>query len=95
MNATVSSPKNAMRQNLLEILSPHRWVIARIAVVILLGAGLELVPPLVMQRVVDDHLTAGNADGLWARASFSFISRAATSFSSMSLWITWTPRCFR
>ena len=76
MNATVSSPKNAMRQNLFEILSPHRWVIARIAVVILLGAGLELVPPLVMQRVVDDHLTAGNADGLWALA-FAYLAAMA------------------
>ncbi len=56
------------RRQLLEILAPHHRIILSIALTILLGAGLELVPPLVMQRIVDDHLTPGVSTGLWTLA---------------------------
>lgn len=57
-----------MRQNLFAILSPHRWAIFWIGLVILCGASLELVPPLVMKQVVDEHLAVSNANGLWRLA---------------------------
>ncbi len=66
----------ATRQQLAEILSPHRLVIGFIASTILLGAGLELIPPLVMKQVVDDHLTTGIAAGLWPLA-FIYLASVA------------------
>jgi len=57
-----------MRQHLSEILAPHWLAILSIGAVILLGACLELIPPLVMKQVLDQHLAVGNADGLWALA---------------------------
>lgn len=63
-----SSVKSTTRNQLLEILSPHRLAILVITVTILVGAGLELVPPLVMQRIIDDHLTPGISAGMWLLA---------------------------
>jgi ATP-binding cassette subfamily B protein len=68
--------KSATPRQLIEILSPHRLIIGFIAVIILVGAGLELVPPLVMQRVVDDHLATGVAAGLWPLA-FVYLASVA------------------
>ncbi len=63
-----SAPKSTMRQNLFAILAPHRWTILLIGGVILGSAGLELVPPLVLKHVVDEHLATGQAAGLWPLA---------------------------
>jgi ATP-binding cassette subfamily B protein len=65
---TTATMKNTSLRQLLEILAPHRLAILAITVTILVGAGLELVPPLVMQRIVDDHLTPSIAEGMWALA---------------------------
>lgn len=72
MNASASN----MRRNLYEILAPHRAAILLIALVILVGAGLELVPPLLMKQIVDQHLAVGNADGLWTLA-FAYLAAVA------------------
>jgi len=63
-----STVKSTTRKQLLEILSPHRLAILGITLTILVGAGLELVPPLVMQRIIDDHLTPGISTGMWLLA---------------------------
>ena len=63
-----SGVKSTTRKQSLEILSPHRLAILSIAITILVGAGLELVPPLVMQRIIDDHLTPGISTGMWLLA---------------------------
>lgn len=68
--------KSATRRQLLEVLAPHRLILLAIALTILLGAGLELVPPLVMRRIVDDHLTPGVASGLWTLALVYLASAA-------------------
>jgi ATP-binding cassette subfamily B protein len=73
---TTHALKSATPRQLAEILSPHRLIIGAIAVIILIGAGLELVPPLVMQRVVDDHLSTGVAAGLWPLA-FIYLASVA------------------
>jgi ATP-binding cassette subfamily B multidrug efflux pump len=39
-------------------------MLALVAASVLVGAALELVPPLVIRRVVDDHLSLGRPDGL-------------------------------
>lgn len=72
MNASASN----MRRNLYEILAPHRAAILLIALVILVGAGLELVPPLLMKQIVDQHLAVGNAEGLWTLA-FAYLIAVA------------------
>ncbi len=64
-----STTSNAStRRQLGEILAPHCLAILAIIVTILLGAALELVPPLVIKQIVDNHLVPGNPDGLWALA---------------------------
>lgn len=56
--------KSTLRQTA-EILSPDRSYLLFIAILVIAGASLELVPPLVMKQVVDGHLTVGNTNGLW------------------------------
>jgi len=53
------------RKQLLEILTPRRKRILIIILTILISAGLELVPPLVLKQIVDNHLTPGISEGLW------------------------------
>jgi ATP-binding cassette subfamily B protein len=65
-----------MRQNLYEILAPYWRAILLIVIVILLGASLELVPPLLMKQIVDQHLAIGKAAGLWTLA-FAYLAATA------------------
>lgn len=60
--------RSTTRKQLVEILAPRRLRILIIALTILAGAGLELVPPLVLKQIVDAHLTPGIPDGLWLLA---------------------------
>src|SRR5512133_1472490 len=78
MNAAVpvAQARSTMRQHLSEILAPHWLAILLIGAVILLGACLELVPPLVMKQIVDQHLTVGNPDGLWLLAIAYLVAAA-------------------
>jgi ATP-binding cassette subfamily B protein len=52
------------REQLVSILKPRRWTLLLIALFILTGACLELVPPLLIKRLVDDHLTPRLPDGV-------------------------------
>jgi ABC-type bacteriocin/lantibiotic exporter with double-glycine peptidase domain len=70
--------RSTTRRQLLEILTPRRWSILGIVVTLLVGAGLELVPPLVMQRVIDQHLTPGVAQGLWVLAAIYLAALAGS-----------------
>ncbi len=56
------------RKQLLDILAPRRLQILVIVLTILVGASLELVPPLVLKQIVDKHLTPAIPDGLWQLA---------------------------
>ncbi len=60
-----TSIRSTTRRQLLEILAPRKLRILVIAITILVGAGLELVPPLVLKQIVDNHLTPGITQGLW------------------------------
>jgi ATP-binding cassette subfamily B protein len=46
------------------ILNPWRWWLALVGVSVLLGAVLELAPPLLVQQIVDAHLKLGRSQGL-------------------------------
>jgi ATP-binding cassette subfamily B multidrug efflux pump len=50
------------------LIRPWRGLIAVIAACVLLAEAFAVVPPLLMQRVVDDHLTAGVQRGVLALA---------------------------
>jgi len=43
---------------------PWRWLLLLIAACVLLGAVLELVPPLLIRRILDEYLTKGRQEGL-------------------------------
>jgi ATP-binding cassette, subfamily B, multidrug efflux pump len=64
----VSAPPIARFGPVLEqlgsILRPWRQLLMLVAGLVLGAALLELIPPLLMRRVVDEHLTVGRADGL-------------------------------
>jgi ATP-binding cassette subfamily B protein len=88
MNAVApsnSAVTSNMRQNLYEILTPYWRAIALMVVVILLGATLELAPPLLMKQIVDQHLAVGNASGLW---SLAFLYLAAVAGVQALAFIT-------
>ena len=46
------------------LIHPWRWLIVAIGLCILLTEAFAVVPPLLMQRIIDDHLTAGSPAGL-------------------------------
>ncbi len=75
-NPAAAGAHSATRRQMLEILAPHRLAISVIGLTILGGAGLELAPPLVMQRIVDQHLTPGIAEGMWPLALVYLASAA-------------------
>ncbi len=81
------------RSQLVNLLAPHRRMIIVIAGVLIAGAFCELVPPLIMQRVIDDHLTAGRSEGLVTLAliylaavaliqTFGFLGSYLTAFTA-------------
>ncbi len=46
------------------IVKPSRWLLALVVISVLVGAALELVPPLVIRQVVDKNLSLGQSEGL-------------------------------
>jgi ATP-binding cassette, subfamily B, multidrug efflux pump len=65
MTTVAPTPQpGSMRDQLMSILRPRRWIIALIVVFIVAGALLELAPPLLIKRLVDEHLTPRVPDGV-------------------------------
>src|SRR5215210_7920350 len=62
MNA--SRVRVSVAAGLSEITLPWWPTLAVVALLVLGAALLQLAPPLIVRRIVDDHLAAGNADGL-------------------------------
>ena len=80
-----STLRSTTRKQLLEILAPRRLQILVIGLTILLGACLDLVPPLVLKQIVDNHLTPGNPNGLWL---WAFVYLASVAGSQGMTFIT-------
>lgn len=55
-----------MRAVLWPVLRPWRWVLTLVAIFMVIARALELMPALIVQRVVDQHLTPGKPEGLLA-----------------------------
>ena len=67
-NATIapSTPQHSgipLRQ-VWAMLIPWRWSVLLVGISVLLGAVLELAPPLLVKQMVDEHLNLGRAEGL-------------------------------
>ncbi len=82
MTPTVAYPQTPVLPHLTAILRPWRWTLAVVALFVLVGAALELVPPLVMRQIVDEHLTVGRSPGLLALALFYLLATAAVQGAS-------------
>src|SRR5438876_8338047 len=53
------------------MLTPWRWSLTLVGVSVLLGAVLELAPPLLVKQIVDAHLKLGRSEGLlWIAALY-------------------------
>jgi ATP-binding cassette subfamily B protein len=46
------------------MLTPWRWTLTLVGLSVLLGAVVELVPPLLVKQIVDAHLQRGRSEGL-------------------------------
>jgi ATP-binding cassette subfamily B protein len=71
------------------ILHPWRWWLAPVGVLVLLGAALELLPPLLMQRIVDAHLKLGHAEGLlWLAVLYLGATAAVQAMGFLTEYLT-------
>jgi ATP-binding cassette, subfamily B, bacterial len=59
------------------MLKPWRWWLALVGVSVLLGAVVELAPPLLVQKIVDGPLAHGQSEGLLAIAALYLGATAA------------------
>ena len=69
MSATFNLAATPARQSVAlhqigALLRTRRALVTGIMLSVLAGAALELAPPLLVQRIVDDHLTIGRTQGL-------------------------------
>ena len=69
-------PKGTAWRELRPLLRPHRALIAVIALTVLLAEAFAVIPPLLMARIIDDHLAAGVQDGVLALALLYLGARA-------------------
>jgi ATP-binding cassette, subfamily B, multidrug efflux pump len=59
------------------MLTPWRWWLALVGLSVLLGAVLELAPPLLVQKIVDEQLALGRSEGLLRIAALYLGASAA------------------
>ncbi|HET8643999.1 MAG TPA: ABC transporter ATP-binding protein, partial [Vicinamibacteria bacterium] len=67
----------ALLRRLLVYLRPHRGAVALAFVLIVVMAGLDLVPPYLTKIAIDRHIARGDADGLPALAALYLLTLAA------------------
>lgn len=75
--------RSVLRQ-LAAIVSPWRGRLALVAFFVVVAAVLELVPPLLVRSIVDDHLAVGHTSGLLLLASFYLGATAATQLATFA-----------
>jgi ATP-binding cassette subfamily B multidrug efflux pump len=71
------------------MLAPWRGWLALVGVSVLLGAVLELVPPLLVKTIVDEHLAVGRAEGLlWIAALYLGATAAVQAMGFLTEYLT-------
>jgi ATP-binding cassette subfamily B protein len=58
------------------LLAPRRALLLLVVALVVVSASLELVPPLILRVIVDDHLVVGQPDGLVPLAAFFLLAMA-------------------
>src|SRR5262249_31397772 len=71
------------------MLKPWRWLLALMGVSVLLGAVLELVPPLLIKQIVDEHLKLGRSEGLlWIATLYLGATAAVQATGFLTEYLT-------
>ena len=68
---------------------PRRRILLVIAVLVLAGALFELLPPVLIRWIVDDHLAVGKSEGLLVLALAVPGRDGARARASRSFTATW------
>jgi len=68
VGAADSATRNRFGRQLAGLLRPARGSLIVIAALVLTGALFELMPPVLIRWIVDDHLAVGRSDGLFVLA---------------------------
>jgi ATP-binding cassette subfamily B multidrug efflux pump len=75
--ATSATQAGVTPSHLWGILKPWRWSLALVGLSVFVGAVCELVPPLLVKKIVDEYLTLGRSEGLLLIASLYLGATAA------------------
>src|SRR5262249_56232611 len=96
MNNTSTSPVPQQHSGiplsqLWAMLTPWRWSLTLVGVSVLLGAVLELVPPLLVKQIVDEHLKLGRSEGLlWIATLYLGATAAVQVMGFLTEYLTAT-----
>jgi ATP-binding cassette subfamily B protein len=77
---SVAAERTGVGRHLADLARPWQRTLALIAVLVLFGAALELVPPVLMRWIVDEHLVAGRSEGL-LQLGLLYLAAAASAQS--------------
>jgi ATP-binding cassette subfamily B protein len=71
------------------LLTPWRWWLALVGLAVLLGAVLELAPPLLVKQVVDKHVLLGRSEGLlWIALLYLGATAAVQGMGFLTEYLT-------
>jgi ATP-binding cassette subfamily B multidrug efflux pump len=71
------------------LLTPWRWWLVLVGLSVLLGAVLELAPPLLVKQVVDEHLALGRSEGLlWIAVLYLGATAAVQGMGFLTEYLT-------
>ena len=72
-----------------DMLQPWHGLLTLVGVSVLLGAVLELVPPLLVKQIVDAHLALGRSEGLlWIAALYLGATAAVQGMGFLTEYLT-------
>jgi len=88
--STALQPHGGMTlRHLWDMLRPWRWGLTLVGVAVLLGAVLELVPPLLVKQIVDAHLALGRSEGLlWIAVLYLGATAAVQGMGFLTEYLT-------
>jgi ATP-binding cassette subfamily B protein len=76
-------------RHLWDMLQPWHWWLTLVGVTVLLGAVLELVPPLLVKQIVDAHLALGRSEGLlWIAVLYLGATAAVQGMGFLTEYLT-------
>lgn len=64
-------------RQIISLVRPWRWVLLGAALSVVAGAGLDLVPPLIIRRLIDENIRLGQVEGLLVLAASYLAAMAA------------------